>query len=67
MKIIESIPVDNQHITKLALAATPALPIIGAEKDKLIKRIKALLKEKNAVLVAHYYTDEDLQILADET
>ena len=67
MNIIESIPVDNELITKLAIEAKPALPIIGAEKDKLVKHIKALLKEKNAVLVAHYYTDEDLQILADET
>lgn len=30
-------------------------------------RIKNLLHEKNAVLVAHYYVDEALQILADET
>ena len=29
--------------------------------------IKSLLKEKNAVLVAHYYTDSKLQQLADET
>lgn len=37
------------------------------ERESLIKEIKALLKEKDAVLVAHYYTDEDLQIIADET
>jgi len=37
------------------------------EREQLIKEIKALLKEKDAVLVAHYYTDEDLQIIADET
>lgn len=67
MKIIESISVDNQRINKLAAGARPALPVIGAEKDQLVKRIKTLLREKNAVLVAHYYTDEDLQILADET
>ena len=30
-------------------------------------RIKRLLKEKDAVLVAHYYTDSDLQMIADET
>jgi len=30
-------------------------------------RIKSLLKERNAVLVAHYYTDEAIQALADET
>jgi len=37
------------------------------ERDELIARIKRLLKEKNAVLVAHYYTDSDLQMIADET
>lgn len=31
------------------------------------ERIKALLKEKNAVLVAHYYCDEYVQALAEET
>ncbi|GAL05327.1 quinolinate synthetase [Photobacterium aphoticum] len=29
--------------------------------------IKALLKEKNAVLIAHYYTDPEIQALAEET
>ncbi len=67
MKTIDSIPIDKEAIEKLAAHATPAMPILGAEKEKLIKRIKELLIEKNAVLVAHYYTDEDLQILADET
>lgn len=37
------------------------------ERDRLIARIKGLLREKDAVLVAHYYTDEDLQRVADET
>jgi quinolinate synthase len=32
-----------------------------------IARIKSLLVEKNAVLVAHYYTDPVLQALAEET
>ncbi|MGF1724079.1 quinolinate synthase NadA [Photobacterium nomapromontoriensis] len=30
-------------------------------------KIKVLLKEKNAVLVAHYYTDPEIQALAEET
>ena len=36
-------------------------------KQALKDRIKALLKEQNAALVAHYYTDGDLQELAEET
>ena len=37
------------------------------ERDALIARCKQLLIEQDAVLVAHYYTHEDLQRLADET
>ena len=37
------------------------------ERDECIQQIKRLLAEQNAVLVAHYYTDPDLQLLADET
>jgi len=37
------------------------------ERDALIAEIKNLLREQDAALVAHYYTDEDLQMLADET
>lgn len=37
------------------------------ERRELKQRIKALLKKENAVLVAHYYTDGELQVLADET
>ena len=37
------------------------------EREELIEKIKLLLKEKNAVLVAHYYTDDDLQMIAEQT
>lgn len=37
------------------------------ERDECIRAIKHLLREQDAVLVAHYYTDPDLQLLADET
>ena len=39
----------------------------AGEREALIDEIKELLSEKDAVLVAHYYTDEDLQIIADQT
>ncbi|MES3041089.1 MAG: quinolinate synthase NadA [Pseudomonadota bacterium] len=38
-----------------------------AEKQTLRQRIKALLIREDAVLVAHYYTDPELQSLAEET
>jgi quinolinate synthase len=39
----------------------------GEQKQEVIARIKRLLEEQDAVLVAHYYVDADLQQLADET
>ena len=38
-----------------------------AERAELKARIKRLMKEQDAVLVAHYYTSADLQDLAEET
>ena len=43
------------------------LPLSEIEKNKYKARIKQLLIEKNAVLVAHYYTDPEIQALAEET
>lgn len=39
----------------------------GRKRRQMIDRIKRLLKAQDAVLVAHYYTDKDLQLIADET
>ena len=39
----------------------------ASEKAALKDKIRRLLKEKQAVLVAHYYVDADLQDLAEET
>lgn len=50
----------------LAHAAEPK-PLSAEEKARLEARIKAALKEKDAVLVAHYYTDPDIQRLAEES
>ncbi|MCW8107844.1 quinolinate synthase NadA [Alteromonas ponticola] len=38
-----------------------------ARKKALREEIKALLKQQNAVMVAHYYTDPEIQALAEET
>ncbi|MEJ1388125.1 MAG: quinolinate synthase NadA, partial [Candidatus Sedimenticola sp. (ex Thyasira tokunagai)] len=46
----------------------PQWPTLSTEEKEALKsRIKVLLKERNAVMVAHYYTDGDLQELAEET
>ena len=60
-------PINDDEIRNLGRAAKAAEPITGNKRDTLIKKIKYLLKEKNAVLVAHYYTNADLQQLAEET
>lgn len=38
-----------------------------AQRSTYVERIKSLLKQEDAVLVAHYYTDDAIQALADET
>jgi len=44
------------------------LPVYSAQqREEKIVNIKRLLKRKNAVLVAHYYTNKDLQMIAEET
>lgn len=49
-----------------AWAKTPA-PLLPDEKEATIARIKQLLVSKNAVIVAHYYVDGDIQDLALQT
>lgn len=57
----------ERSIADTAAGVYPASSPTGAERDVLIARIKRLLSERNAALVAHYYTDADLQQLAEET
>lgn len=39
----------------------------AGERDVVINEIKRLLKLEDAVIVAHYYTDPEIQALADDT
>src|SRR5690554_1605562 len=50
----------------LAHQAEPK-PLSDEEKAELESRIRDALREQDAVLVAHYYTDPDIQRLAEET
>ncbi len=47
----------------------PPKPVVLSEQEKVDykAKIKQLLVEKDAVLVAHYYTDPEIQALAEET
>ena len=59
--------INDNEIRSLGREAQAAIPVTGQKREELVNKIKGLLKEKDAVLVAHYYTDADLQQLAEET
>ena len=66
MKTIKPIIPDYKAPTTAAIES--ALPLYTEqEKQQVIEKIKRLLKEQDAVLVAHYYVSAELQQLADET
>lgn len=45
-----------------------SLPRLGAaDQSRKVERILGLLQERDAILVAHYYVDEQLQRIADST
>jgi quinolinate synthase len=64
---ISSPRVDHTHIRALAEAVALPGAIPNSEASQLMERAKTLLKQNDAVLVAHYYTDSHLQQLAEET
>ncbi len=62
---VYTIPIDKIPATQ---AITLALPKHSdSDKKDLIDEIKSELKAQDAVLVAHYYTDVEIQKLAEET
>lgn len=69
MTVIENAPnrSEAQELIREHLAVVPSLVMSDAEQAAYKADIKRLLKEKNAVLVAHYYTDPVIQALAEET
>lgn len=61
---------ENQKFTEKISRHWPASPpqkLSVTESLEIIGQIKELLVEKNAVLIAHYYTDPQIQQLAEET
>lgn len=64
-----TIPFTYEHPgakTAVAWAKVPREPN-AQDKPELIARIKRMLKEQDAVMVAHYYVHADLQDLAEAT
>lgn len=56
----------NRKISRHLPAKAPA-KVSDRENQLLADEIKELLKQKNAVVIAHYYTDPLIQELAEET
>jgi len=59
--------VDHSKICKQAENVTLPAPLSAKRRDDLYNKARCLLQAQNVALVAHYYTDADLQQLADET
>lgn len=59
---------DSIHVNKVEypFPAKP-LPLSNQQQQDYRTAIKSLLVQKNAALVAHYYTDPEIQALAEET
>jgi quinolinate synthase len=66
MEMTTALAVNIEPTAREALSRLT--PVLSADqRNALMARAKILLKRSRAVLVAHYYTEPDLQILADET
>ena len=57
----------DYRLTPVQVPLTVVETLDAAEKTDLVDRIRRLLKERDATLVAHYYTSPELQELADAT
>ena len=69
MAVAKPIQIRFERVTG-DIGIAPAKPpefVAPHEKPALVERAKALLKERDAVLVAHYYVHPDLQDLAQSS
>ena len=61
------LPKKDGSTTIHEATATVAIPLSTEDKIKVIANIKRLLKLHKATLIAHYYTDPEIQALAEDT
>ena len=60
--------IDQPVIPSIEVPKHPQFPTLGKHAKSALKdRIRQMMQERNAVLVAHYYVDGDLQALAEES
>ena len=68
MNLAETIPQKLQSsIDAIIDNVMPTPWLTEADKADYVDKIKQLLVEKDAVLIAHYYVDDELQALAEAT
>ena len=67
MSIASEHLLEIRQLVKDHLARNQACEISSEREEELKQRIPGLLKEHNAVLIAHYYTQDVVQDLAEET
>ena len=63
----ESTPYRSYSLNKEQIPPVIVEKLDDIERINLKEKIKKKLKQQGAVVVSHYYTDSDLQLLADET
>ena len=63
----ESAPYRSYSLNKEQIPPVIVEKLDDIERINLKEKIKKKLKQQGAVIVSHYYTDSDLQLLADET
>lgn len=63
----ESTPYRSYSLNKEQIPPVIVEKLDDIERINLKEKIKKKLKQEGAVIVSHYYTDSDLQLLADET
>ncbi len=63
----KSAPYRSYSLNKEQIPPVIVEKLDDIERINLKEKIKKKLKQQGAVIVSHYYTDSDLQLLADET
>ncbi|MCG8125586.1 MAG: quinolinate synthase NadA, partial [Candidatus Thiodiazotropha taylori] len=60
--------IESLKLPEIKVPEHPQWPTLSEqEKQQLKEQIRDRLEQQNAVVVAHYYTDPELQALAEET
>jgi len=65
--VASPIILQDRRLSPVQVPPTVVESLDAAEREPLVARIKRLLVEQDATLVAHYYTAPELQELADAT